>query len=72
MAERIVACGGVARGLQACGRPGPELRLPEGEPGQALAFLREAAEGFAKAGRPVDEQRCRTAAEAIARAPSRP
>ncbi len=49
-----------------------ELRLAEGEPGQALAFLREAAEGIAKAGRPVDERRCRTGAEAIARAPSRP
>ncbi|HLI57740.1 MAG TPA: BTAD domain-containing putative transcriptional regulator [Actinomycetota bacterium] len=43
-----------------------ELRLAEGERGQALAFLREAAEGFGAAQRPVDERRCRTAAASLA------
>ena len=42
------------------------LRLAEGEPSQAVAFLREAADGFARARRPADEQRCRTAAAALA------
>lgn len=41
------------------------LRLAEGEPAQAVAFLREAADGFARARRPADEQRCRTAAAAL-------
>jgi ATP/maltotriose-dependent transcriptional regulator MalT len=41
------------------------IRLAEGEPSQAVAFLREAANGFAQAQRPVDEARCRAAAEVL-------
>ena len=37
------------------------LRLAEGQTQQAAAFLREAADGFAKAHRPIDEARCRAA-----------
>jgi DNA-binding SARP family transcriptional activator len=39
-----------------------ELRLAEGEPVQAAAHFREAADGFARAGRTMDETRCRAAA----------
>ena len=38
------------------------LRLAEGNSPQASALFREAAEGFARSGRPMDEARCRTAA----------
>ena len=38
------------------------LRLAEGDHAQGLALLREAAELFAGAGRPVDSARCRAAA----------
>jgi DNA-binding SARP family transcriptional activator len=41
------------------------VRLAEGEPSMAVAFLREAAAGFAQARRPVDEARCRAAAGAL-------
>jgi DNA-binding SARP family transcriptional activator len=41
-----------------------ELRLAEGEPAQAAALLREAARLFADSGRPLDEVRCATAAQA--------
>lgn len=41
------------------------LRLAEGEPAQAAAFLVEAAAAFAAAHRPVDEARCRSAAHAV-------
>jgi tetratricopeptide (TPR) repeat protein len=41
------------------------IRLAEGEPSQAVAFLREAADGFAQAQRPVDEARCRAAAKIL-------
>jgi ATP/maltotriose-dependent transcriptional regulator MalT len=40
-----------------------ELRLAEGERVQATALFREAADGFARAGRTMDESRCRLAAE---------
>jgi DNA-binding SARP family transcriptional activator len=39
-----------------------ELRRAEGEETQAKALFLEAAEGFAKARRPIDEARCRAAA----------
>lgn len=42
------------------------LRLAEGEPAKAVAFLLEAADTFAAAHRPVDAARCREAAAAIA------
>ncbi len=38
------------------------LRLAEGNSAQAYALFREAADGFARSGRPMDEARCRTAA----------
>lgn len=41
-----------------------ELRLADGEPAQAAALFREAADGFAQAGRKLDEARCREAATA--------
>lgn len=41
-----------------------ELRLAEGEPAQAAALFKEAANGFAAVGRTLDEQRCRTATSA--------
>lgn len=41
-----------------------ELRLAEGEPRQAAALFREAAAGFARAGHPLAEDRCRAAADA--------
>lgn len=40
------------------------LRRAEGNDTRAAALLTEAAEGFARAGRPLDEQRCRSAARA--------
>lgn len=40
------------------------LRLAEGDRSQAAALYREAAEQFAAMRRPIDEQRCRSAAEA--------
>jgi len=41
------------------------VRLAEGEPSLAVAFLREAADGFAQAQRSVDEARCRAAADVL-------
>jgi DNA-binding SARP family transcriptional activator len=41
-----------------------ELRLCEAEPAQAAGLFREAAARFAVTGRPLDEARCRAAAEA--------
>jgi DNA-binding SARP family transcriptional activator len=41
------------------------VRLAEGEPSLAVAFLREAADAFARAQRPVDEARCRSAADLL-------
>ncbi|MGH7821795.1 MAG: BTAD domain-containing putative transcriptional regulator, partial [Candidatus Binatia bacterium] len=41
-----------------------ELRLAEGDPSQAAALFKEAADGFARVGRTLDEERCRTAANA--------
>ena len=40
-----------------------ELRLAEGERDQAAALFREAAEGFGRVGRTLDEARCRAAAD---------
>ncbi|MEX2556783.1 MAG: BTAD domain-containing putative transcriptional regulator [Actinomycetota bacterium] len=42
-----------------------ELRRAEGEEDQAAALFREAAEGFARVGRTLDEARCRVAADAL-------
>lgn len=41
-----------------------EVRLAEDERDQAAALFREAAEGFARVGRTLDEARCRAAADA--------
>jgi DNA-binding SARP family transcriptional activator len=43
-----------------------ELRRAEGEPAQAAALFREAADLFGNVGRPVDADRCRSAAAAVA------
>lgn len=42
------------------------LRQAEGQPGQAAALLREAADEYARAQRPADEARCRGAADPAA------
>jgi tetratricopeptide (TPR) repeat protein len=42
-----------------------ELRRAEGEVDQAAALFLEAAEGFARVGRTLDEARCRVAADAL-------
>lgn len=42
-----------------------ELRLAEGERDQAAALFREAADGFSRVGRKLDEARCRAAAVAM-------
>jgi DNA-binding SARP family transcriptional activator len=42
------------------------IRLAEGEPAQAAALLREAADAFAAAQRPLDAARCREEASAVA------
>jgi DNA-binding SARP family transcriptional activator len=43
-----------------------ELRLAEGDHAKAAALLNEAADGFARSGRPLDERRCRALAAGVA------
>jgi hypothetical protein len=59
------ARGGDLSGPAAVWEARARIRLAEGEPSLAAAFLREAADGFARAQRPVDEARCRAAANVL-------
>jgi DNA-binding SARP family transcriptional activator len=62
-AERIAGMWQGGPWLAAVWEARGELRLAEGAPDQAAALFSEAAAGFARGGRTLDEARCRAAAE---------
>jgi tetratricopeptide (TPR) repeat protein len=61
-AERIAALWQGGPWTAATWEARAEMRMAAGEPGQAAALFREAADLFASGSRPVDEARCRSAA----------
>jgi DNA-binding SARP family transcriptional activator len=61
-AERIAAMWQGGPWLAAVWEGRAALRRAQGDEAQAVALFREAADAFARVGRPIDEERCRKAA----------
>jgi hypothetical protein len=70
-AERVAVMGQGGPWMAAVWEARAELRLAEGDPARASALFSEAADGFAHAGHPVSERRCRAAATSVGKKPSR-